>query len=88
MSITPWIRKRVIDREQAKRRNVAGKVLHTGQKEEYNPEIAAQVFAELFAKAIAYHRRAPGGQEVYVLSIHGTKFRMAAVHFTNQYSSM
>ena len=42
--------------------------------------------AELLAQALAYHRRAvTRAQEAYILSIHGTKFRMVAVHFRYEY---
>ena len=57
VSITPWTRRHVIDTEQAKRRNATGKVLHTGEEEEYNTERAAQEFAEFLAQALAHHRR-------------------------------
>lgn len=72
---------------KSKRRRVEGQNQPTGQPEAYNPKTAAQEVAEMLGQALAEYRA--GGSErdemSYVVTIHGTRLRVAGAYFTKRY---
>lgn len=72
---------------KCKRRHAGGQHHSTGQPETYNPRTLAQEVAELLGPALAVYRteHAGGGQDAYVLTVHGTQLRVVAAHLTDDY---
>ena len=62
-------------------------MLHTRREEEYNPTSLAQEVGEMVAMALNEFRGQPAqenGKETSLLSIHGTKLRLATAYITRE----
>lgn len=66
-------------------------MLHTRREEEYNPTSLTQEVGEMVAMALNKFRRQPAqenGKETFLLSIHGTKLRLATACITRESLSL
>lgn len=74
---------------QAKRRNTAGQKVKSGEVERCCEHILGQEFAELLGQAMKQSREVTENgwinQEVYVVSIHGTRLKITAARFEGEY---
>lgn len=67
---------------------MGGKHRGTDQEEDYDAKSLAQEVAELLAMALANFNSAnstKGDQEAYLMTIHGTRFRLTTANFTAEY---
>lgn len=75
---------------QAKRRNAGGKNVGSGEEEGCCENVLGQEFAELLGQAMTQIRYTYEGnvwadQEAFVINIHGTRLKITAAHFSEEY---